>query len=870
MKRTVAAAVALLILYVYLALHSPNVFSVLVYDESKLTPPDVEPKLVDSIVKQKNGSGVNTVPVVIFGPFLEDKARNLTKLFPNSTTPWTILDKALDIYWRRIKATVENATVAFRDVAVAVANATGETCSELKKLVQGYTEARERARELLLATYGVAALGKAVDNKTEEFLKKYREYVAVYDVDVAVRLAAEEVYGVNASRLLANVTWRTWASEGAVENVTEAILSTALNKTLIQLAREVATVGVEKYVYVSTVNKAPPVLRPYLSYLVCNGDVDRAVELFRADLLRNITAQYPPPTLDTQKLASQLVYRGKYALAFVKATEDKPVIPLALGVPVSMAYIMDSFREIVTQDVSSIDKTTATSLLVVLLAVMGTLAAPLVIVSTVGLTYLAVLGFLEQISSFQGIYYLVVYMAAPVVFAIGVDYMLLMTSRYGEERATGKSKREAIDVVVKYARRAIAASAAVVATSLGSFALSTLPFMQSIGIGYIITTAFVVASVFVVFPAILYVLGDKIFWPRKKVVGHTGRSRLMAKAVDLALRRPLAVAAVALAATLVSFIFLTTTLKITTDPVVAMPETQHKKALEIATKYFSNITAISTTYVVMREPPPPQVLATVEGLPHYVNHTVEKIGDWYVINVRLSVEDTSDELLKVYQLLKPLKDQYGALIGGAASWKNVVFNEIYVRFWNFQVYVVIVAVFVILAVLLKSFLIPLRLIATVLMSIAWSLALEVLLFQELAGQPTYWLVPIILFAFLMAVGTDYDIFIIARIREELEKGLGEREAIKRAIVTTGPVITGAALILATAFSTLLLSQLTLLRQVGFTIAFAALVDAFVIRPLVVPALIVLAGKYNWLWVTGYSVKVINPELGGGRGPSPLD
>jgi RND superfamily putative drug exporter len=184
----------------------------------------------------------------------------------------------------------------------------------------------------------------------------------------------------------------------------------------------------------------------------------------------------------------------------------------------------------------------------------------------------------------------------------------------------------------------------------------------------------------------------------------------------------------------------------------------------------------------------------------------------------------------------------------------VIFNEIYVKFWSLQIYVVIATVVLILAFLLKSFLIPLRLVATVLMSIVWSLAAEVALFQEALGQPTYWLVPVVLFAFLMAIGTDYDIFIITRIREEIENGLDEKEAIKTAIVTTGPVITGAAIVLAAAFSTLMLSQTLLLRQIGFTIALAALLDAFIIRPLVVPALITLAGRYNWLWITGYSIR----------------
>jgi RND superfamily putative drug exporter len=466
------------------------------------------------------------------------------------------------------------------------------------------------------------------------------------------------------------------------------------------------------------------------------------------------------------------------------------------------------------------------------------------IVSTVGLTYLALLGFLYQIHEVQGIYYLIVYMAAPVMFAIGVDYMLLMVSRYAEERALGRDKTEAVKVVRRYANRAIAASAAVVATSLGSFAISSLPFMQSIGVGYLITTLFIVLTVFLILPALLYLLGDKIFWPKKTIVAHRGRSRLLEKAVDTALKKPLLVAVAATLVTLLSFLFLISTLRITANPVVAMPETQYKKALEVATTYFKNVTALSTTYIAMKNPPPPELLHEVEKLPNYVNYTLEKRGDWYIVAVKLSLEDTSDALLDVYRRLDQLRAYYGPyLIGGAASWKDVIFNEIYVKFWSFQIYVVIAAVVLILAFLLKSFLIPLRLVATVLMSIVWSLAAEVALFQEAMGQPTYWLVPVVLFAFLMAIGTDYDIFIITRIR-----------AIKTAIVTTGPVITGAAIVLAAAFSTLMLSQTLLLRQIGFTIALAALLDAFIIRPLVVPALLILAGRYNWLWITGYSVR----------------
>jgi RND superfamily putative drug exporter len=858
-RKLVAVAAILAAVYVYLALQSPKVFDVLIYDESKLMPQDIEPKVVEAILKNRTQSGagdggIKPLPVVIFGPRVEEKARNLSRLFPNATTAWTILDEALRIYNQKMEEAVENATSRFREAALEISNSTKRLCEDLDQLVGGYEEAREKAWGLLLGTYGVVALGRSVDSRTQRFLELYNKYIAVHDVDVAVRLAADETYG-NVSRYLANVTWRTWASRPAVENVTEAILATRLNKTVIDLARAVAAVGVRQYVYVQLINQTPPPMRPYLPYLICGGDVEKVVEMFKSDLMRNLTTRYPPPTIYSIAGAADLVYQDKYALAVVKSSEEMPDVPPQLGVPVSTSFLLKSFTQVVTEDVSKIDRATAAALFTVLLYVMGTLAAPVLIISAVGLTYLGVMGFFYQIHEIQKTYYLTVYMAAPVIFAIGVDYMLLMVSRYAEERALGRDKTEAVKVVWRYANRSIAASAAVVATSLGSFAMSRLPFMQSIGVGYLITTLFIVLTVFLILPALLYLLGDRVFWPKKTIVAHRGRSRLLEKAVDTALKKPLLVAVAATLVTLLSFLFLISTLRITANPVVAMPETQYKKALEVATTYFKNVTALSTTYIAMKSPPPPELLHEVEKLPNYVNYTLEKRGDWYIVAVKLSLEDTSDKLLDVYRRLDQLRAYYGPyLIGGAASWKNVIFNEIYVKFWSLQIYVVIATVVLILAFLLKSFLIPLRLVATVLMSIVWSLAAEVALFQEALGQPTYWLVPVALFAFLMAIGTDYDIFIITRIREEIENGLDEKEAIKTAIVTTGPVITGAAIVLAAAFSTLMLSQTLLLRQIGFTIALAALLDAFIIRPLVVPALITLAGRYNWLWITGYSIR----------------
>jgi RND superfamily putative drug exporter len=240
-------------------------------------------------------------------------------------------------------------------------------------------------------------------------------------------------------------------------------------------------------------------------------------------------------------------------------------------------------------------------------------------------------------------------------------------------------------------------------------------------------------------------------------------------------------------------------------------------------------------------------LSELQRIPHVVNTAVESRGEWHVISLRLSIPGSSDEQLEVYGRLDELRRSHGPFLGGSASVKSALFNEVYARFWSLQVYIVIALVFAILALLLRSLIMPLRLLATVLISASWSLAAGVAVFQWLLGAPLYWLVPVILLSFLVAIGTDYNVFTVSRVREEVERGLGDREAIETAVVRTGPVITGAALVLAAAFGALPVSQLTLLRQVGLTIALAALVDAFAVRPLAVPAVMTLAGRYNWLW-----------------------
>jgi RND superfamily putative drug exporter len=175
---------------------------------------------------------------------------------------------------------------------------------------------------------------------------------------------------------------------------------------------------------------------------------------------------------------------------------------------------------------------------------------------------------------------------------------------------------------------------------------------------------------------------------------------------------------------------------------------------------------------------------------------------------------------------------------------------------------VIAGVLAVLAVLLRSPVAPLYLLASVLLSFAATMGLTVLVFQGIFGHPgiSFYL-PSFLFVILVALGADYNIFITGRIREELDAGVESTEAVRRGLVHTGRVITSAGVILAGTFSALLLASLPNLRMVGFAVGAGVLLDTVVVRSLVVPATAILLGPLAFWPSGGRLVRVHRAGLG---------
>lgn len=159
--------------------------------------------------------------------------------------------------------------------------------------------------------------------------------------------------------------------------------------------------------------------------------------------------------------------------------------------------------------------------------------------------------------------------------------------------------------------------------------------------------------------------------------------------------------------------------------------------------------------------------------------------------------------------------------------------------------VVIAGVFLVLFFLFGSFFIPIRLILTIGLSIAFTLGMLYLVYGIGIGAPIFWLLPIMLFSILMGLGLDYDIFLVSRIKEYCQAGMTDKDAIIHALEHTGAIITSCGMVMAAAFSSLMFTELWHISELGFAFTLSILLDATVVRLIVVPSIMVLSEKLNW-------------------------
>ncbi|MGB5150205.1 MAG: MMPL family transporter, partial [Mycobacterium sp.] len=206
--------------------------------------------------------------------------------------------------------------------------------------------------------------------------------------------------------------------------------------------------------------------------------------------------------------------------------------------------------------------------------------------------------------------------------------------------------------------------------------------------------------------------------------------------------------------------------------------------------------------------------------------------------------DQVDAIIDTAEDARPnttLADADIAMVGLSAVQNDV--RDYYNADFRYIVLVTLIVVFIILVLLLRAIVAPIYLVVSVVLSYASAIGIAVIFFQFVLGQPIFWNIPGMTFLVLVAVGADYNLLLISRMKEEARRGT--RVAVIRTIGATGGVITSAGLIFAASMLALAVSSIAAIVQTGFIIGVGLLLDTFIVRTITVPAITVLLGERNW-------------------------
>ena len=533
--------------------------------------------------------------------------------------------------------------------------------------------------------------------------------------------------------------------------------------------------------------------------------------------------------------------------------------------------------------------------LIVLLIVFGSVVAGLVpllsavISITVALALLALVGQVFPLSVFA------TNMLTGMGLALGIDYSLFVLSRFREERGHGRERRAAIAAVGATASRAVLFSGIAFTLAMVGLLLVPSTIMRSLAAGAIAAAVVSVAAALTLLPALLSVLGDRVNALRLPVVGRAAEreeSRFWSGLVGGVLRRPV-----------ISLVLATVVLLIMAAPVLGLrsgeagvstlPDRLAAKQGYLALNAaFPGQTTEPVEIVIDGDADAPAVQTGIDrlrerlaGEPRFGRPAVETnpAGDLTVLTVPIAGDPLGEEAVDAVRALRSehvpaaFPDPAVEVLVGGDTAETIDESDTMRRWLPIVLAFVLALSFVLLTVAFRSLVVAAKAIVVNLLSVGAAYGLLVLVFQEGVGNELFgfpqvdtiesW-VPLFLFAVLFGLSMDYHVFLLSRIRERYRQTGDNRDAIAHGVGSTGRIITGAALIIVAVFSGFARGDLVMFQQMGFGVAVALLLDATIVRLVLVPAAMQLLGERNWYlpawlrWLPDVHVE------GAERGPRP--
>jgi len=515
----------------------------------------------------------------------------------------------------------------------------------------------------------------------------------------------------------------------------------------------------------------------------------------------------------------------------------------------------------------------------VLIVVFGALVAAGLSLLLALVAVVVAVGLAALIGKVFALSFFVVNMIAMIGLAVGVDYALFIIERYREERVRGAARREAIGLAGDTASKAVLFSGGTVMLALLGLFLIPITTFRSLGVGALLVVGVAVLAMLTLVPALLSLLGDRIDWPGIRKRGRrSGRvegdpnsfaySGFWGRVAKGVMARPVLSVTVA-GAMLLAAALPAMDLVIGASGAESLPSGQAREAYEIMAEEFSAGMVDPIEIVVDGK----KDLGTEGSLTRLVGLVAQdrdyapggrvtwnEEGNLALVSVAPAGNGEGETAGRAVRRLREeiIPAAFGAtagsvyVTGGPAlaldSRQEIIESTPLVFAF------VLGLSFLLLLLVFRSLIVPIKAILMNLLSVGAAYGMLVLVFQKGWGHEILgfqhtpaiepW-VPVFLFCILFGLSMDYHVFLLSRIREHFNETGRNEESVAMGLRKTGRIITGAALIMVVIFSTFAAGRLVMVQQVGFGLAMAVLLDATIVRMVMVPASMALLGRLNW-------------------------
>ncbi len=442
---------------------------------------------------------------------------------------------------------------------------------------------------------------------------------------------------------------------------------------------------------------------------------------------------------------------------------------------------------------------------------------------------------------------------------LAIDYSLFMVSRFREELAGGRDRQAALAQTLRTAGRVVAFSAITVACALAALIVFRQRFLYSMGIGGALCALIAAGVSLTLLPALLGMLGERVNagGPRrwKEAIAREARaerSGFWYRHSQRVMRRPVTVA-VGASVLLIALGLPFLTIKFTGIDASVLPSNQSARIVDDAIRTEFPPSETSPVYVALGPG------ASAAAVREYAARLPKPVAPPRVGDARIDLiapgRPLSDEAKDFVRSVRAVNAPFETKVGGQTA--GFLDQQTSLRAHLPTALAILAATtLIILFVMTRSVVLPIKALVMNLLSLCAAFGLLVLVFQD--GH-LEWLLrftsqgaiessqPVLLFAVAFGLSTDYGVFLLGRIKELHDEGLSNEEAVALGLQRTGRIVTFAALLMVIAIGCFVTAQIIFIKQLGFGVAVAVLIDATIVRALLVPALMRLLGDWNW-WV----------------------